>query len=70
MLAGALLDKALFEQLFQNPSQALFGDAQNAQQLCDINAGIGAHEVQYPVMGAAIIGMRQNESSGSLVKSR
>ena len=42
-----------FHQLLEHASERLFGDLQNHQQVCNLDAGIAVDEVQHPVVRAA-----------------
>ncbi len=50
VIAGLLHDIPFIEQLLENPSQRLLGDAQHVQQVGHLKAGIAVDEMQHPVM--------------------
>ena len=53
VIAGLLDDIALVEQLLEHPAERLLGDAQDVQQVGDLQAGIAVDEMHHPVMGPA-----------------
>ena len=53
VVAGLLHDIALVEQLLEHPAERLLGDAQDVEQVGDLQPGIAIDEVHDPVMGPA-----------------
>ena len=53
LLPVLLHDIPFIEQLLENPSQRLLGDAQHVQQIGHLQAGIAVDEMHHPVMRAA-----------------
>ncbi len=50
VIAGSLHDIPFVEQLLENPSEGLFGDAQHVEQVGHLEAGIAVDEMDDPVM--------------------
>ena len=53
VVAGLLHDIAFVEQLLEHPAERLLGDAQDVEQVGDLQSGIAVDEMHHPVMGAA-----------------
>jgi hypothetical protein len=53
-------DEALPDQLAKDAVQALFGDAQNAEQLADGHLWMASDEMDYAMMGAPKIVLRED----------
>ena len=53
VVAGLLHDVAFVEQLLEHPSERLLGDAQDVEQVGDLQAGIAVDEMHHPVMRPA-----------------
>ena len=54
-----LSDETFVDQLAENARQALFGDAQNSEQIRNCDAGIAPDEINHPVMRPAEAVFRQ-----------
>src|SRR6516225_888824 len=55
-----MIDKALSHQLAKNTIQALFGDAEDRQQLADRHPWMATDKVDHSVMGPPEIVAREN----------
>src|SRR5262249_48181338 len=53
VIAGLLDDVALVEKLLEHAPQRLLGDAQDVEEIGDLQPGIAVDEMQHPVMGPA-----------------
>jgi len=53
IIAGSLHDIAFIEQLLENPSQRLLGDAQHVQEVGHFQTGVAVDEMHDPVMRPA-----------------
>ena len=62
--ALGLGDEAALDQLGQHARQALFGDAQDGQQVADRDAGVAADEMQRAVMRPAEAELVQDRVGG------
>ena len=59
-LAFFLQNVAFVDELLEDAAERLLGDAQNVQQVRDLDAGIAIDEMQHPMVGAAKAKFGQN----------